>query len=105
MSEPLVDTAVIIRLLTHDDEAKATTDQVLFQRVEAGELTLNAPDTVISDAVYVLSSRSLYRKPRDEVRALLTPILRLPGFNIRNRRILSEHLTYMPRRMWTSVMP
>ncbi|HEY65782.1 MAG TPA: type II toxin-antitoxin system VapC family toxin [Caldilineae bacterium] len=92
MTVPFVDTDVIIRLLTRDDPEKQAAAAALFERVERGELILAAPDTVIADAVYVLSSPRLYNLPRDEVRAMLTTLIRLPGFQVRNRRAVLRAL-------------
>lgn len=92
MSDPFVDTDVLIRLLTGDDPVKQAAATGLFERVEAGELTLLAPDTVIADAVFVLSSRRLYNLPRQEVQQLLTTLVRLPRFRVRNRRALLRAL-------------
>ena len=92
MTYPFVDTSVIIRLLTRDDEAKELRARNLFEQVEAGILIVSAPDTVIADAVFVLSSRRLYNRPRDEIAALLTPLVRLPGFHVENRRAVLSAL-------------
>ena len=92
MSYPFIDTDVIIRLLSQDDLAKQAEAAALFERVEAGKLTVAAPDTVIADAVYVLSSPRLYARSRSEVAELLTPLVRLPGFRVRNRRIVLRAL-------------
>ncbi len=86
MAHPYVDTDVIIRLLTGDDPVKQERAARLFEQVEQGRLTLLAPDTVISDCVYVLSSPRLYHLPRQEVVELLTSLVRLPGFRVQNRR-------------------
>jgi predicted nucleic-acid-binding protein len=48
-------------------------------------LTVAAPDTVIADAVYVLSSPRLYKLPRPQVQALLSPLVRLRYFRVQNR--------------------
>lgn len=88
MSDPFVDTDVLIRLLTGDDVVKQQAARSLFVQVEAGELVLLAPDTVIADAVFVLSSRVTYNLPRAEVRDLLSALLRLPGFRVDNRQTL-----------------
>ncbi|MBI2908050.1 MAG: PIN domain-containing protein [Chloroflexi bacterium] len=85
MSDPFVDTDVLIRLLTGDDLKKQAEAAALFEAVEAGRLTLAAPDTVIADAVYVLSSRRLYDKPRSDVAAMLSRLVSLPGFKVENR--------------------
>jgi predicted nucleic acid-binding protein len=58
MTEPFIDTDVIIRLLTGDDPVKQDRAKALFRGVEDGSLTLQAPLTVIADAVHVLSSIS-----------------------------------------------
>ena len=92
MTSPFVDADVIIRLLAADDPGKQADAAALFQRVEDGEVTLVAPDTVIADAVHVLSSRKLYKLPRSEVRELLSPLVRLQGFQVQNRRALLRAL-------------
>lgn len=73
MAHSYVDTDVIIRLLTGDDPLKQQAARQLFERVEQGTLTLAAPDTVIADAVFVLSSKRWYNKSRRDVRDLLVP--------------------------------
>ena len=93
MSDPHVDTDTIIRLLTGDDPLKQQAARRLFLRVQGGTLILRGPDTVIADAVYVLSSRTLYRKSRPEVAALLTPLLRLPNFKLQNKRTVTRALS------------
>jgi predicted nucleic acid-binding protein len=89
---PLIDTDVIIRLLTGDDLEKQAHARDLFKRIEAGELTVFAPITTIADCVYVLSSPSLYKLPRAKVVGLLLPILRLRGFRLQDRRAVLKAL-------------
>jgi predicted nucleic acid-binding protein len=85
MSDPFIDTDVIIRLLTRDDLKKQEEAAKLFEAVKAGRVKVAAPDTVIADAVYVLSSPRLYNLPRSDVHELLSPLVRLPGFKVENR--------------------
>ncbi len=92
MTDPCVDTDIIIRLLTGDDPQKQAAAKTFFQLVEQGTLMVWAPDTVIADAVFVLSSPRLYYLPREQVSALLTPLVRLPHFRVRNRRALLRAL-------------
>lgn len=92
MSDPFIDTDVIIRLLTSDDLSKQAESAHLFEQVQAGKLAVVAPLTVIADAVYVLSSPRLYAVPRAQVRALLLPLVRLPGLKIRQRRAVLRAL-------------
>ena len=98
MSDPHVDTDIIIRLLTSDDPLKQQAARRLFLHVQGGTLILRGPDTVIADAVYVLSSRTLYRKSRAEVAALLTPLLRLPNFKLQNKRTVTRALSIYAQR-------
>lgn len=92
MSLPFVDTDVIIRLLTGDDPTKQAAAKALFEQVERGMLAVTAPITTIADAVYVLSSARLYHLPRTQVSALLSPLVRLPYFRVRNRRAVLRAL-------------
>lgn len=85
MTTPFIDTDVIIRFLTGDDPKKQAAATALFEQVEQGTLTVAAPDTVIADAVYVLSSPRLYHLARSEVRELLTALIQLPHFQVQNR--------------------
>ena len=84
MTQPFIDTDVLIRFLTGDDPKKQAAVAILFEQVEQGLLTVIAPDTVIADAVFVLSSPRLYDIARDEIRELLTPLLNLPNFRVQN---------------------
>lgn len=86
MAPPFVDTDVIIRFLTGDDPKKQAKGARLFQQIEEGSIVVAAPDTVIADAVFVLSSPRLYNLPRQQVADLLVPMVRLPGFHVLNRR-------------------
>ena len=92
MADPFVDTDVLIRLLTRDDHGKQAAAAALFKMIEAGEIQVTTPITTIADAVYVLSSPRLYRVPRQEVAALLSTLVRLRHFKIRNRRVVLSAL-------------
>lgn len=92
MAEPYLDTNIIIRLLTGDDLEKQQRAKRLFERIEQKEVQVTAPLTVIADTVYVLSSPKYYQLPRNEIVALLTPLLRLPGFRLRTRDVILQAL-------------
>lgn len=81
-----IDTDVIIRLLTADDLKKQRASARLFEKVSRGEITLFAPDTVIADCVFVLSSPRLYNLPRLKIRDILTPLVKLPNFKVDNKQ-------------------
>src|SRR5579875_4051116 len=84
-AEAFIDTDVIIRLLTGDDPVKQAAALALFQHVEQGRVAIAAPVTVIADAVYELHSARLYHRSKEEVTALLLPLVMLPRFLLENR--------------------
>lgn len=92
MSEAFVDTDVIIRFITGDDPLKQSAAATLFRQVQAGTQTLRAPDTVIADAVFVLSSSRLYAFSRERIRSELVTLLLYPAFKVHNRRLLIRAL-------------
>ena len=92
MTDPFIDTDVLIRLLTGDDPEKQARAAELFEQIEKKKIRVVAPVTVIADAVYVLSSKKLYNLPRSEIVGVLTPLLRLPNFRVRHRRIVRKAL-------------
>lgn len=87
-----IDTDVIIRLLTGDDEQKRKDAKFLFEQVAEEDLVLYAPDTVIADAVFVLSSPNLYRLPQTKIRDLLVVLLRLSNFKVQNKQVVIKAL-------------
>jgi predicted nucleic acid-binding protein len=85
VTQPFIDTDVIIRFLTGDDPGKQAAATALFEQVEQGLLSVQAPDTVIADAVYVLSSPRLYHIGRSAIQEMLAALVRLPQFHVQNR--------------------
>ncbi len=81
-----LDTNIILRYLTRDDPAKAQRCYALFQQVKRKQIRLVTSESVLAEVVYVLSSRSLYNQPRENVRTLLLPIISLPGLKLAHRR-------------------
>jgi uncharacterized protein len=85
VTQPFIDTDVIIRFLTGDDPGKQAAATALFEQVEQGLLSVQAPDTVIADAVYMLSSPRLYHIARSAIQEMLAALVRLPQFHVQNR--------------------
>ena len=86
--EPLfVDTNIFIRYLTQDDPDMAAAARVLLKQVEAGQLTVVASESIVVEAVQVLSSKALYNRPRQQVATDLTTILNLPKLKLANKRV------------------
>lgn len=83
-----LDTNVILRYLTRDDEGKAEACYRLFQRMSRGEEELFTCEAIVTEVVYVLSSRRApYRLSHEEIRARLVPILTLRGLRLPQKRV------------------
>lgn len=81
-----LDTNIILRYLTKDDQVKALRCFELFQQVKRKEIQLTTSEAVLAEVVYVLASRSHYNQPRGNIRNLLLPIVSLPSLKIQHRR-------------------
>ena len=78
-----LDTNIILRYLTRDDEAKAQACFELFQRVKEGKEEVFTSEAIITEIAYVLSSkRGPYRLSHEEIRSRLVPILTLRGLKL-----------------------
>ncbi len=82
-----LDTNIIIRYLTRDDEAKAAACFDLFERVSRGEEEVTTCEAIITEVVYALSSRAHYGLPPDEIRARLAPVLAMRGLRLPNKQL------------------
>ena len=82
-----LDTNVILRYLTRDDEDKAEACYQLFQRANRGEEELFTSEAMIAEVIYVLSStRSPYRLNHEEIRARLMPVLVIRGLQLPHKQ-------------------
>ncbi len=91
VTNPYVDTDLLIRLLTGDDPVKQADVTRLLERVHRGEVQLVAPVTVIADAFYVLRSR-LYAFDRAQAADALLALVRLSGLLVENRSTIARAL-------------
>ncbi|MBI4202677.1 MAG: PIN domain-containing protein [Chloroflexi bacterium] len=85
-----VDTNIILRYVTRDDEAKAQACMTLLQRLETGEETAISNDTVVGEVVFVLESPRQYGLSRTAIRSLLIPVVHLRGLRLPNKRLYDE---------------
>ena len=92
MSAPHLDANVLIRFLTSDHPDHQARSHALLERVQRGELTLVVPESVIAEVVFVLSSPRLYHVPRQQIQALLSPLLNLRHLRVQNRRSIVRAL-------------
>jgi predicted nucleic acid-binding protein len=83
-----LDTNIILRYLTRDDESKAEACYRLLQRVKQGEEELFTCEAIVTEVAYVLSSpRAPYRLSHEDVRARLLPVLTLRGVRLPQKRV------------------
>jgi predicted nucleic acid-binding protein len=88
-----VDTNIILRYLTRDDEVKAQACFRLFQRLKKSEEVAFTSEAIIAEVAYVLSSpRAPYHLSHEEIRARLSPILALRGLKLPGKRIYQRAL-------------
>ena len=81
-----VDTNIFIRYLTKDDPGKAQACFELFQQAQANQVALTTTEAVITEVVYVLSSKKTYDLARADIRARLYPLLSVPGLRLLHRQ-------------------
>jgi uncharacterized protein len=88
-----VDTNVILRYLTRDDEKKAQACLALFQKACDGRDELFTCESIIAESVYVLASqRGPYRLGREEIASRLAPIIALRGIKMPQKRVCERAL-------------
>jgi predicted nucleic acid-binding protein len=83
----LLDTNIILRYLTRDDEAKAQACFELFQRVAEEKETLVTTEVVIAEVTYVLASAKNYHLSHEDIRSRLLPILMLRGLHVAQKQV------------------
>ena len=81
-----IDTNIFIRYLTKDDPDKAQACFELFKQAATNQITLTTIEAVITEVVYVLSSKRTYNLARDEIRARLYPLLSVQGLQLPQRK-------------------
>lgn len=90
MSPRFVDTNILLRYFTRDDEAKARQPLSLLTCVEDGEETVVTSVLVIFETVFSLE-RS-YKVPKAKIVSLLSPILHLPDFQLADMELMLRAL-------------
>ena len=85
MSVGFLDTNILLRFLTGDDQQKAQRALNLFLKIERGEEKVITSSSVIFETVYTL--QRMYRVPRNEIREKLLPIISLRGVHLTDKRL------------------
>jgi predicted nucleic acid-binding protein len=92
MPIPYLDTNIILRYLTKDDPDKAARAKTLIDQIAAGDLEVTTSEIVISEVVFVLSSKALYNVPRELIRDYLTALLSMKGLRLQYKRTYARAL-------------
>lgn len=94
----LIDTNVIIRFLVGDHQEHLVESTKIFEKIESGELEVEILDTVLMEALFVLTK--YYKLPKQDVITDLKAILALEGVINHNKIILSDALSlYMDKNI------
>lgn len=80
-----IDTNLLLRYFTRDDEKKAEDVLRLLKRVERNEEKVITSPLVVFETIFTLES--YYEVPRDEIKKLVQPILNLRGLKLDFREI------------------
>ena len=87
-----VDTNIFIRVLAKDDPSKSERCFNLFTKADIGEIELHTSESIISEVVYVLSSKRLYNVARGVIAESLSTILKIKGLKIPHKSIIISAL-------------
>jgi len=88
----LIDTNVIIRFLTRDDERLYREAERIMARIENNEMKAMLLESVLAECVYVL--KGVYGVERPLIASLLKKILLLRGIRMPNKGIYLDALDY-----------
>jgi uncharacterized protein len=93
MALSFLDTNLLIRYITQDNPRQAQQAKRLFDQIKQGVLTVTTSEAVISECVYVLASKALYRLPREQISTALSLLLSLKGLKLAWKRIYLRALS------------
>jgi predicted nucleic acid-binding protein len=90
MAGRFLDTNVLLRYLTRDDEEKARLALALLTRVERGEEKVVTSPLVIFETVFTLQKR--YGFPKEQIRDAVSDIISLRGLELSNKSLYIKAL-------------
>jgi predicted nucleic acid-binding protein len=82
-----LDANIILRHLAKDSPVQSPACFRLIQDIEQGRLTVWTSELVISEVVFVLSSKLGYNVGRTAIRDMLLPLISLPGIRLAHKGI------------------
>ncbi len=78
----LIDTNILVRVLTRDQPEHAARANRFLEEVGAGERVATITEGVLVEVVQVLSSKRLYSPPRTQIRDFLAEVFALRGLRV-----------------------
>lgn len=97
MNSIILDTNVIIRLVTADDKIKQEKAARFFETIKEGKVTAFIHDVIFAETVFVLVSKKLYSLPKNKIQALLLPIVSLTNIKFNNKKKIKRALELFVR--------
>ena len=83
-----LDTNILLRYLTRDDERKAQQALDLLTRIEQGQEKVITSSLVIFETIFTL--QSFYRVPRQQIKELILPIIALKGLQLPDKHVYQQ---------------
>ena len=90
MTPRFLDTNILLRLFTRDDEAKARRALALLRCVERGEETVTCQIMIVFETVFTLER--YYKLPRARIRELVWNIVSLPSVHMSGKALCQRAL-------------
>ncbi len=87
----LIDTNVVIRFLTRDQQELSNKSAEIFKKIEEGEIKAKITESVLAEIVYVIMK--IYGKDREYTVNVINKILALKGIVNRDKPRLKKALT------------
>jgi len=91
-----LDTNLLIRYFTRDDEEKAQKVLKLLKRVERGEERVIISPLVLFEIVFTL--QSFYEVPREKIKELLSPVIELRGLKLSDKEVYQSALNIYAKK-------
>lgn len=85
-----LDTNVLLRYLTRDDEKKAEAALALLRRIEQGEEKVLTSPLVLFETIFTLEKG--YRVARPQIRDALVDLISLRGLELSSKRLWTQAL-------------
>lgn len=92
MNYIILDTNIVIRLLTADDKIKQEKAARIFEKIKEGKITAFIHEVIFAEIVFVLVSKKLYGLSKRKIQALLLPIVNLTNIKFNSKKKMKRAL-------------